>query len=226
MRQSAQYCLIEMHTSPASQPVPAQSVPSQSGRILDGALACVARVGLGKTTLDDVAREAGCARATVYRCFPGKQALFRALLDREITALGARVVEAASRAETLADAVVAVIGTGAEAFRTHPALAFVLAHEPELITPQLSFERGSALLRAAAAFAAPAFTRFLSPDRAERLGEWVARLALSYLCNPTDEGQLDDPAYVRALVADYVLPGITRTHPTFASAAAGEGALP
>ena len=53
---------------------------AQPDRILDAALACIARVGVGKTTLDDVAREAGCARATVYRCFPGRQALLRALL--------------------------------------------------------------------------------------------------------------------------------------------------
>ena len=195
-----------------------QPVSPVADRVLDGARACIARVGVGKTTLDDVAREAGCARATVYRCFPGKQALFRALLDREVAALGARVVEAAAGASSLADAVVAVMLTGVETFRSHPALAFVLAHEPEIVAPQLSFERGSALLAAAAVFAAPAFTRFLPADRAERLGEWVARLTLSYLCNPSDEAQLDDPDYLRALVVDYVLPGLTRTVNPFASA--------
>ena len=83
---------------------------SQQDRVLDGALACVARVGLGKTTLDDVAREAGCARATVYRCFPGKQALFAAVLERELDALGDRVVAAAAKADALADAIVALAG--------------------------------------------------------------------------------------------------------------------
>ncbi len=34
-------------------------------------LACVERWGLGKTSLEDVAREAGLSRATVYRTFPG-----------------------------------------------------------------------------------------------------------------------------------------------------------
>ena len=48
--------------------------------VLDAAVACIARVGLTKTTLDDVARDAGCARATVYRHFPGKQPLFAALV--------------------------------------------------------------------------------------------------------------------------------------------------
>src|SRR5689334_25208426 len=121
MRRSAQYCLIEMNDSSAL-----------SDRILDGALACVARVGVAKTTLDDVAREAGCARATVYRSFPGRLALFRALLDREVGALGARARRAADETDTLGDAVAAVILVGAETFRTHRALGFVVAHEPEI----------------------------------------------------------------------------------------------
>ena len=182
-----------------------------SDRILDAALTCVARVGVAKTTLDDVAREAGCARATVYRSFPGRVALFRALLDREVAAVAAGALLAAAETDTLADAVCAVMRIGADTFRTHAALGFVLAHEPELVAPQLSFERGSALLLAAADLVAPAFTRFLPADRAARLGEWVARLTLSYLCDPSDYVQLDDPAQVRELVDAFVVPGITRT---------------
>ena len=202
--------------------VPARA-NAQPDRILDAALACIARVGVAKTTLDDVAREAGCARATVYRCFPGRDALLRAALDREVQALTQQVIDAADRAETLTDAIVAVVLAAAEPFRTHAALGFVLEHEPEIVTAQLSFERGSALLTTAAALAAPAFSRFVPAERAERLAEWVARLTLSYLCNPSEHGQLDDPAYVRALVVDYVLPGVTRIIGPPASATAREG---
>ena len=197
---------------------------AQPERILDGALACIARVGVAKTTLDDVAREAGCARATVYRCFPGRDALLRAVLDREVQALATRVIAAADAGRDARRRDRRRDPHRAEPFRTHAALAFVIAHEPEIVTAQLSFERGSALLITAAALAAPAFTRFLPLDRAERLGEWVARLTLSYLCNPSEQVQLDDPDYVRALVVDYVLPGVTRTVNSFASASAGEGA--
>ena len=192
-------------------------------RILDGALTCIARVGVAKTTLDDVAREAGCARATVYRSFPGRQALLRAVLDREVVAFGARVVDAASDAVDLGDAVTAVILTAADTFHTHAALAFVLAYEPEIVAPQLSFARGSDLLLTAAALVAPAFTRFLPADRAERLGEWVARLTLSYLCDPSERVQLDNPVHVRALVVNHVLPSVIRTNSTFASVNTGEG---
>jgi AcrR family transcriptional regulator len=184
---------------------------SQQDRVIDGALACVARVGLGKTTLDDVAREAGCARATVYRCFPGKHALFTAVLRRELDALGARAIAAASAADLLADAIVSVMVVGADAFNSHAALGFVVEHEQEILAPQLSFERGSAVLRGAAALIAPAFTRFVDVECAERLGEWVARLTLSYLLNPSELVRLDDPAQVRAFVVDYVLPGVTES---------------
>src|SRR6266851_644407 len=48
---------------------PAVSPPAI--RMVDATLRCIARWGVAKTTLDDVAREAGCSRATVYRLFPG-----------------------------------------------------------------------------------------------------------------------------------------------------------
>src|SRR3954469_25442326 len=194
--------------------------PSQHDRVLDAALACVARVGLGKTTLDDVAREAGCARATVYRCFPGKQKLFGAVLERELLALGNRAIAAAGEADSLADAIVAVILTGSDTFTSHAALRFVVEHEQEILAPQLSFDRGSAVFRGAAVLIAPAFTRFVDPARAERLGEWVARLTLSYLLNPSEHVRLDDPERVRALVVDYVLPGV----PESVTAVRGESA--
>jgi AcrR family transcriptional regulator len=194
--------------------------PFQQDRVLDGALACVARVGLGKTTLDDVAREAGCARATVYRCFPGKRALFAAALERELHALGTRAIDAAAATDSLADAIVAVMLAGADTFSSHAALRFVVEHEQELLAPQLSFDRGSAVLSGAANLIAPAFTRFVEPDRAERLGEWVARLTLSYLLNPSELVRLDDPECVRALVVDYVLPGVTQSIRSFDSVTA------
>jgi AcrR family transcriptional regulator len=193
---------------------------SQQDRILDGALACVARVGLGKTTLDDVAREAGCARATLYRCFSGKQGLFAAVLQREVDALGGRAINAAANADSLADAIVAVIMAGTDTFNSHAALRFVVEHEQEILAPQLSFDRGSAVLRGAGELFAPAFTRFVEPGRAERLAEWVARITLSYLLNPSEQVRFDDPAQVRAFVVDFVLPGVTQSIRSFDSVSA------
>ena len=40
-------------------------------RMVAAAIRCVSRWGLAKTSLDDIAREAGASRATAYRVFPG-----------------------------------------------------------------------------------------------------------------------------------------------------------
>jgi AcrR family transcriptional regulator len=182
----------------------------QAGRVLDAALTCIARVGLAKTTLDDVAREAGCARATVYRCFANKQLLLTALVAREALVLRDAVAEAAAPHDSFDEAVTAAVVTSAQFLTGHEALAFVCAHEPEVLLPYLAFEREDAVLREAAFLIAPAFARFCDAATAERLGEWLARTTLSYLCNPSDYFDIADPESVRILVGDFVVPGFVK----------------
>jgi AcrR family transcriptional regulator len=50
--------------------------------LLDAAARRYARFGPRKTTMEEVAREAGYSRATAYKHFANKDALYRALLDR------------------------------------------------------------------------------------------------------------------------------------------------
>jgi AcrR family transcriptional regulator len=188
-----------------------EGLSPQALRILDAALTCIGRVGLAKTTLDDVAREAGCARATVYRCFPNKPRLLALLVAREAQALHDEVVRVSATSATLGDAVAGVITAAVEMLRDHAALTFVAAYEPELLLPYLAFEREDAVLRTAATLVAPAFTRFVDDVAAERLAEWVARITLSYLVSPSETFDIGDPAHVRALVADFVLPGFVNS---------------
>jgi len=183
----------------------------QAERLLDAALACIARVGLAKTTLDDVAREAGCARATLYRSFSNKTRLLTALVAREAQRLGDAVVIASATAETLTDATTAVIVTAARRLRDHAALAAIGAYEPDVLLPHLAFEREDAVLRNAALLVAPAFESFLASPDAVRLGEWVARITLSYLCSPSEHFDVGDPVHVRALVDAFVVPGFVNS---------------
>src|SRR4051812_11918225 len=185
------------------------AVRTDANEILDATAACIARFGLGKTTLDDVAKTAGCSRATVYRLFPGKQQLLGAYVAREASALGDHLVKVAAAATELGGAVALVMCEGTRYLTEHHALAFVATHEPELILPYLAFERESVLLRAAAALVAPAFVEFLPDDRANRLAEWVARMTLSYLFCPSEHLDITDIAQVRALVEEFVLPSVS-----------------
>jgi AcrR family transcriptional regulator len=177
-------------------------------RLLDGALACLARVGLAKTTLDDVARDAGCARATLYRYFPGKQPLVAALVAREAGRLGAELRAATADCATAEDAIVAAVVTGVGALERHPALQTVLLVEPDVLLPHLAFHRAEHFLADASALVGPILEPFLPDGRATRAAEWMVRIVLSYVCSPSEAVDLHDPESVRTLVSDFVLPGL------------------
>ncbi|AFR48193.1 TetR/AcrR family transcriptional regulator [Gordonia sp. KTR9] len=49
--------------------------------ILSGARSCILRYGIAKTTMDDIAKEAGYSRPTVYRYFNDRTELVTALVD-------------------------------------------------------------------------------------------------------------------------------------------------
>jgi hypothetical protein len=83
-----------------------------------------------------------------------------------------------------------------------------VAAEPEVLLPHLAFDGADRVLRGGAQVVAPALAPFLGSEAAERAGEWLARIILSYLCSPTDLVDLADPVSVRRLVADFVVPGL------------------
>ena len=57
-----------------------QPEPASRERILDAALAMVGEGGLTSMSMDGLATRSGVSRATLYRLFPGKPAIFAALL--------------------------------------------------------------------------------------------------------------------------------------------------
>ncbi len=70
--------------------IPAPVVPqaSETARecILDAARQRFQRFGVRKTTVDEIAREAGCSRTTLYAHFRNKEDLYAQLLDRDAEA--------------------------------------------------------------------------------------------------------------------------------------------
>jgi len=193
---------------------------TQEERVIDAALRCVCRWGVAKTTLDDVAREAGCSRATVYRIFPGgKDGLMLAVARTEIArffdAVGARM----AAAETLEDLLVAGITEAGRRVLGHKPLQYLLEHEPEAVLPRLAFNEMDQVLRTASEFAAPYLLRFIDDeDAALRAAEWVTRLVVSYSITPSNGVSLEDEGSVRTLVRNFVLPGLTQhAHATSAT---------
>lgn len=176
--------------------------------IVDAALTCYAHYGVSKTTFEDVAREASCSRATVYRYFPGKQALLAGVVGAEIRRIAAHLEPEARAAGTLEDLLVTVLVRAGREFEGHDALRHVLAVEPEVVLPQVVFDGAERLFAVATAVLTPHLSRFLPPTTAIRTGEWVCRLAITYLFSPSDHVSLADEASTRRLVRTFVLPGL------------------
>jgi AcrR family transcriptional regulator len=50
-------------------------------QILDAALEVFMRYGYRRSTMEDIAREVGLSRPTLYLSFPGREAVFRAVVE-------------------------------------------------------------------------------------------------------------------------------------------------
>ena len=183
-------------------------------RILDASLALIGRWGVAKTSLSDIAHEAKCGRATLYRAFPGgKEHLFRSLAHREITAVSRQVTAGLGAAQSLEDALVAGISESASFVVNHRGLQFILAHEPGLVLPYLGFTQMDRLYRAASLFAGPHLVRFVDVELTPWAVEWVVRLVVSYLFNPAAGFDLTSEADARRLVRSYLLPALQPVQP-------------
>jgi AcrR family transcriptional regulator len=183
-------------------------VDGVEARAMGALLACIGRFGLSKTTLDDVAREAGCSRATVYRYFESKSELVRRTVQAEQARIAAVVVDAGRASTTFADAVVAVVTAAAGELVGSDALQFLLTHEPEAILGHLAFGPGDRVLVAVGDACAPAFAAWLTPDDAARAGDWLARILRSYVLMPRPPVDLTDPVTARRFLATFVIPGL------------------
>lgn len=179
-------------------------------RVLEATYACVARLGMAKTTMEDIAREAELSRATLYRAFPGgRDEVLDAVVTWEIARFFLRVGEAI-HPEAL-DAV-AVLEQGllaaSDAMEHHELLQRLLRDEADELLPSMAAVMPM-VQRALADWYRPYLeASALRPGvDAEVAADLVARMALSHLGTP-GRWDLADPAAVRRLVRGQLLAGI------------------
>jgi AcrR family transcriptional regulator len=183
--------------------------PTTRERVVGGALACLAEHGLVGTTVDDVAVAAGVSRATLYRAFPGgRDTVLATVVDTELARLFEAIREAADAASDLGGALTAGLQTAAVWLRDHEVLERLMFDEPATLLTHLEFAQMDRTLATASAGAAPLLERFLPAPLAERVGEWAARICLSYVLFPAEDLDLCEGADAARVVARYLLPGV------------------
>jgi AcrR family transcriptional regulator len=190
--------------------VTTESVAEQ--QFLDAAERCLERSGIRRTTMVQVADEAGVSRAWLYRHFPDKASLLGAALLRQDEVFWSDARARISRRRSLAAQVAEAVSHS----RAHQPRALVLRlreAEPEAC---------AAILGAGLRQAMPGMALFWRPyleqarSRGElrpdldvaRAAEWVMRVVLSLVTVPGDAVEVDDPTSVRRFVEDFLVNGL------------------
>jgi AcrR family transcriptional regulator len=178
-------------------------------RILQATYDCVARWGLAKTTVEDAARAAGVARATVYRYFPGgRDELVSAVVHWEFARFFLRLYDEVHQAETLEEVLERGLAFAHNAIVEHEVLQRILQTEPEILLPRMTVEANETHTLVAA-FLMPYLVRHGMAEGTDldRAADFLARMVLSYIGSP-GRWDLNDPEQVARLVRAELLAGI------------------
>lgn len=182
-------------------------------RVLAGTFECIARVGIGKTTVEDAARESGVSRATVYRLFPGgRDELLRDTVAWEMARFFAHLGTELGPMPDFETFLEHALPLAREEVLAHAVLQKVLETEPDRLMPLITVEQHHVI-----SYIAVYFLPLLERDREAglvrdgvhlpRCAEYVARMALSLIASP-GRHDLEDPEEVRRLVRHELLGGV------------------
>lgn len=182
-----------------------------SARILDAAHDLFCRMGIQKTTVDDVARAAGVSRITVYRRFATKDVLIEHVVRRELQRYFAQFLEDIKAAETVADRVVTGFVSSLRAVRRNALIAGLLAAEPSARVPSLIASDGENLATVRGFVAGQLRREQAAGNVSDALdvdlvAEMMVRLSTSFLVSPSRIVDVDDDEQLTAVARQFLVP--------------------
>ncbi|HEX4244771.1 MAG TPA: TetR/AcrR family transcriptional regulator [Acidimicrobiales bacterium] len=184
-------------------------------RILVAAEQCVTRLGIRRTSMTDVAAQAGVSRGAVYFHFSDKASLIDAVMARVaghyVASSEAAVRARSSLADQVAEAAVFIRLSAGERILIRP----LPADDEQLL---------ATLMTANSRHLTSEWVDFWLPylDDAEargeirpgldhrEVGEWIVRLLMSFAVMPAVTFDADDPESVRSFVRTYAVAGFAR----------------
>lgn len=170
-------------------------------RILDAAERLYTERDQDSIGMNEIARAAGCSRATLYRYFENREALRTAYVHREARRLGRAIRQHIDGIDDPRERLVASIAATLQLVRSSPALAAWFATTRPPLGGELAGQ--SEVITALAA----AFVSSLGLEDAavvERRARWMVRVITSLLLFP---GR--DDAEERAMLEEFVVPVVT-----------------
>jgi AcrR family transcriptional regulator len=174
--------------------------------VLDAASECLARHGISKTTLSDIAREMGVAPSTVYRKVGSVDNVTMLVFAREAQRFLERI-PATMTAATGPQAITQLMADAITTLADHPVAAKVLRDEGDwmgrMVTRQLDHLLAQGVEIAAPLLAAAMAAGVVRTQDAELLAHWLLRIALAALVAPP-------PGDLRASLDELLLPVLAR----------------
>ena len=180
---------------------------------------CLARLGISRLSMTDVAVQAGVSRGAVYLHFADRRALIDAVLTRAAIRFVARCAESVSRHGTLVDQV----AEAAVFIREHQGdtvLTLRLPADEESLFATLLTTRLERIVEEWVEFWIPYLTA--ADGRGElregidhrQASEWIVRMMLSFAIMPAISFDAESPAQVRAFVRSFIVDGLGPRPPT------------
>ncbi|MBX9981908.1 MAG: TetR family transcriptional regulator [Mycobacterium sp.] len=167
-------------------------------RILDAAERLFTEQDPASVGMNEIARAAGCSRATLYRYFDSRESLRTAYVHRETHRLGREILALIERIEDPRERLVASITATLRMVRENPALAAWFGSTRLPIGGEMAGQ--SQVITALAS----GFLASLGPDdpsATERRARWAVRVIISMLMFP---GRDEDDE--RAMIEEFLVP--------------------
>lgn len=194
---------------------PSGDADDVAARLLDAAYEQFCRMGIRRTTMEDVARRAGVSRITAYRRFATKDTLVEQVIRREFRRYFDQYLVDIKQARTVADRVELGFVTSLQAIRRNPLIGGLIVAEPDLLIPSMISD-GGRTMATVQRFLAGQLRREQHAGNlsdavdVELVAEVMTRLSTSFLITPSHVVDLDDENQLRMIARRFLVPLLTQ----------------
>lgn len=181
-------------------------------QILNAACQCYRRSGVGKTTMEHIARETRVTRTTIYRYFQSRDEVLTKVIVRETGVVALALQEQVAPIADFGEFLAAAVAGALERLTASPLLQLVLNEENAVL--HRLYVRSEEVHAMASTFVEERFERARSAGQLREgielpaLGEWIVRIISAYLLAPAKLRSASTD--MRAHLRQFLVPAIVR----------------